>query len=198
MKRMILIVSWMAVITLIGAIGIAQTVFTDVWKDKDYRGPIKKAAVFWILQVPENRVIAESEFVRQLKTRGVSAMPVYVVIPPDKFVERDAALAKIRDLGADVVLTLRLTDRLTVQSQIPQAGPKDPTRLSGYYQNVYDAPTIGSSEPAYVETNLFDVKTDRRIWTARSVTKVDVVDQKAMSDFIGVVIDRLASDGIIP
>jgi hypothetical protein len=49
-----------------------------------------------------------------------------------------------------------------------------------------------------VETNLFDVKTERRIWTARSVSKVDVVNQKIVSDFTGVMIDRLAADGMIP
>ena len=42
------------------------------------------------------------------------------------------------------------------------------------------------------------VKTEKRIWTARSVTKVEVVDQQTVSDFIKLVIDRLASDGMIP
>jgi hypothetical protein len=125
-------------------------------------------------------------------------MPVYVVIPPDKLVERDVALTKIRDLGADAVLILRLADKLTVQSPIPQPGSAGPSRLSDYYQYVYDAPARDESELAYLETNLFDVKTERRIWTARSVSKIDVVNQEVVSDFIRLMIDRLASDGMIP
>jgi hypothetical protein len=173
-------------------------VLTDVWKDKDHHTPLKKIAVFWMAKVPQNRLLAENEFVRQLKARGITAMPVYVVIPPDKLVERDVALTKIRDLGVEAVLILRLADKLTVQSPIPQPGPAGPSRLSDYYQYVYDAPARDESELAYLETNLFDVKTERRIWTARSVSKIDVVNQEVVSDFIRLMIDRLASDGMIP
>jgi hypothetical protein len=136
--------------------------------------------------------------VRQLKERGLFATPVYVVIPPDKHVERDAAVAKIRALGADVLLTLRVSDKKTAQTPVPAPGQEGRTSLSGYYAYVYDAPTRDESDAAYLETNLFDVRTEKRIWTARSVTKVDVVDQKALSDFIRLMIDRLASDGMIP
>ena len=184
MKRIILFLSILAVMTMQGPVASAQTVLTDVWKDKNHRGPLKKMAVFWIAAVPEKRVLAENEFVRQLKARGINTMPVYVVIPPDKLVERDAALEKIRGLGVDAILILRLTDRLTAQAPIPKDGPTGPSGLSGYYQYVYDMPVLGASEPAYVETNLFDVKTERSIWTTRSVSKVDVVDQKIVSDFI--------------
>ncbi len=195
MKRIILFLPILAVITMLGQTAQAQTVLTDVWKDKNYRGPLKKMAVFWIAAVPENRILAENEFVRQLKARGITAMPVYVVIPPDKLVERDVALTKIRDLGVDAILILRLTDKLTVQSQIPRDGP---SRLSSYYQYIYDMPVLGASEPAYVETNLFDVKTERSIWTARSVSKVDAVSPQVVSDFIKTMIDRLEKDGMIP
>jgi hypothetical protein len=198
MKRIILFLSFMAVMTMPGQIATAQTVLTDIWKDKEHRGPLKKIAVFWIARVPQNRLLAENEFVRQLKARGIAAMPVYVVIPPDKLVERDVALAKIRDLGVDAVLILRLADKLTVQLPIPQSGPAGPSRLSDYYQYVYDAPARDESELAYLETNLFDVKTERRIWTARSVSKIDAVNQEVVSDFIRLMIDRLASDGMIP
>jgi hypothetical protein len=84
----------LAVMILPGQTVSAQTVLTDVWKDKDHRIAVKKIAVFWISQVPQNRLLAENEFVRQLKERGLLATPVYIVIPPDKHVEREAALAK--------------------------------------------------------------------------------------------------------
>ena len=198
MKRTILFLAFMAVMTLQGTAGSGQTVLTDVWKDKGHRGMVKKIAVFWIVQAPQNRLLAENEFVRQLKARGINAMPVYVVIGPDKVVDKDTAKAKIKELGADALLTLRVTDRQTVQSPIPKPGTTDPSNRVSYYQYIYDAPTVDPSGPAYLETVLFDVKTDQRIWTARSVTKVDVIDQKAVSEFIALMIDRLAADGMIP
>ena len=198
MKRLILFLSVVAITVLQGPTASGQTVLTDVWKDKDHRVEIKKIAVFWSARVSQNRLLAENEFVRQLKARGLVAMPVYVVIPPDKLVERDAALSKIRDLGVDALLTLRIIDKQTAQSRIPDPGLAGPSRLSDYYQNVYDAPVKEESDLAYLETNLFAVNTGQRIWTARSVTKVSVVDQKALSEFIGLMIDRLTADKMIP
>jgi hypothetical protein len=198
MKKTILFLAFMAVMTLQGTAASGQTVLTDVWKDKEHRVVVKKIAVFWIVQAPQNRLLAENEFVRQLKARGINAMPVYVVIGPDKVVDKDTAKAKIKELGADGLLTLRVTDRQTVQSPIPKPGTTDPSNRIGYNQYIYDAPTVDPSGPAYLETILFDVKTEQRIWTARSVTKVDVIDQKAVSDFIALIIDRLAADGMIP
>jgi hypothetical protein len=137
--------------------------------------------------------------VRQLKERGLIATPAYVVIPPDKLVEKDAAITKIKNLGADAVLILRMTDKTTIQqTSIAAPGTADRSRLSGYYAYAFDAPIRDASDTAFLETNLFDVRTEQRIWTARSVTKVDVIDQKALSDFIKIMIDRLALDGMIP
>jgi len=200
MKRIIVLLSLLAVTILPGVAVPAETVLTDVWRDKDrlQHGPLKKIAVFWISPVPQNRLFTENEFVRQLKARGITAMPAYVVIPPDRLVERDAAMTKIRDLGVDAILIVRPTDKLTVQSPVPQPGPAGSSRLSEYYQYVYDAPVRDESDLAYLETNLFEVKNERRIWTARSVTKVAVIDQKALSSFITLMIDRLAADGMLP
>jgi hypothetical protein len=198
MKRFMLLALIMVVMTLAGTAASGQTVLTDIWKDKDYRGVAKKVMVFWIVQVPQNRLLAENEFVRQLKARGLSALPAYVIIEPDKLVDRDTAIKKIKDLQVDALLTLRVTNKQTVQSPIPKPGTTDPSNLASYYQFIYDEPTVDPSGPAYLETILFDVKTERRIWTARSVTKVDVIDQKALSDFIALMIDRLATDGMVP
>jgi hypothetical protein len=190
----------LAVFFSLGMSSYAQTVMTDVWKDKEYRGPAKKIAVFCIAQDRARRIALEDLFITQLKARGTDAMPVYVVIPPDKLVDSETALTKIRDLGADVILTVRLVSKLTIQTQIPEPGKTDSTESSrwpNFYRYVYDAPTRETDEPAYLETNLFDVKNQKRVWTARSVTKIEVINPKVASDFIGVMIDRLASDKMI-
>lgn len=198
MRRTMLLASMMVFMALAGATASGQTVLTDVWKDKDYHGVAKKVMVFWIVQAPQNRLLAENEFVRQMKARGLSALPAYVIIEPDKLVDRDTAVKKIKDLGVEALLTLRVTNKQTVQATIPEPGKTGLSQLASYYQYIYDAPTVDPSGPAYLETIFFDAKTERRIWTARSVTKVDVIDQKALSDFISLMIDRLAADGMVP
>jgi hypothetical protein len=50
----------------------------------------------------------------------------------------------------------------------------------------------------YVETNLYDLKTENLIWTARSETWMVEADQTLIKAFIKVMIDRLSADKIIP
>ena len=145
MKRFMLLALIMVVMTLAGTVAFGQTVLTDVWKDKDYRGTAKKVMVFWIVQAPQNRLLAENEFVRQLKARGLSALPAYVIIEPDKLVDRDTAVKKIKDLGVEALLTLRVTNKQTVQSTIPDPGKTNLSQLASYYQYIYDAPTVDPS-----------------------------------------------------
>ena len=198
MKRIILFLSLVTVLAASGTTSIAQTVTTDVWKDKGQVGPAQKVSVLWLARVKQNRLLAENEFVRQLKTRGLAAMPGYVVIPPDRQVEKEEVLAKFQALGVDAVVILRVINKQAAQTPIPAAGPIGPAHLTGFYQFVYDAPVPDEPGPVYLETNVFDVRTGKRVWAARSVTKVDVVDQQAVSDFIRLMIDRLASDGMVP
>jgi hypothetical protein len=188
------------VLFLLGAASNAQTVLTDVWKDKEYRGIAGKIAVFCIAQDRTRRILLEDEFVRQLKERGTVGMPVYVVIPPDKMVDKETAIAKIRDLGADTIVTMRLIDKLTARTNIPEPAKPGQANLSPgprFYEYVYDPITLPDREPAYIETILFDAKTGQRVWAARSVTKLTVVDQKAMNGFISAMLDRLAADKMI-
>jgi len=178
----------------------AQTVLTDVWKDKEYQGTASDISVFWLAQDRARRIQSEAEFVRQLKARGVAGMPGYVIIPPDKMVEKEAALEKIRSLGTDAILTIRLIDKLTARTNIPEPAKKGqagPSAGTGFYEYIYGPITIPEGEPAYLETLLFDAKTGQRVWAARSVTMIDAADNRIVIDFIGGIIERLAADRMI-
>jgi hypothetical protein len=200
MKRITVPMMCLLIFFSLGMLSYAQTVMTDVWKDKEYRGPAKKIAILCIAQDRGRRIALEDAFITQLKARGTDAMPAYVVIPPDKLVDSETALTKFRDLGSDGILTVRIVSKLTIQTQIPEPGKTDQTESSrwpNFYRYVYDAPTRETDEPAYLETNLFDTTNQKRVWTARSVTKVDVLNQKVATDFIKVITDQLASDKMI-
>jgi len=200
MKRVgALLVCWMLIL-LPGAAAFAQTVLTDVWKDKAYHSTVEKIAVFCIVPDPSRRLSFEAAFVRQLGDRGTDAVPVYVVIPPDKAVDTVTALTRIRELGADAILTLRLVDKSTIQTQIPDPATKDSaasSSWSGYYQSIRDSQKRKKDEPAYLETILFDTGTEQRVWAARSVTKVVEVNQELVTTFIRRIVDQLASDKMI-
>ncbi len=196
MKRAAPMILMIAALSLIALTAQARTVISDKWKDKDFTGPVKKIVVFCIMHDRAGRILFEDEFVRQVKARGINALPGYIIIPQDKFVEKDAALAKMRSLGADVILSTRLIDKVAMETALSGPGPNDP-REPGFYGYVYDPGTRGDSEPAYLETNLIDLKTERRVWTARSKTKVEVVNKELIVDYIELMIDKLVSDKMI-
>jgi hypothetical protein len=180
-----------------GAPSYARIVVTDVWKDKNHQGLVQKIAVFCIMHDAVNRILFEDEFVRQFKARGVNAMPGYVIIPPDKFVEKDVALTKMKDLGVDAALSTRLIEKVTAKEPIPEPSSKGSPGKPGFYDYVYDPRTRGDNEPAYLETNLLDLKTGQRVWTARTKTKVEGVSKEVISDYIELMLDKLASDKLI-
>jgi hypothetical protein len=200
MKRFGALLACWLIILFPGAAAFAQTVITDVWKDKAYHSTVEKIAVLCIVPDPSRRLSFEAAFVRQMRDRGTDAVPVYVVIPPDKTVDTVTALTRIRELGADAILTLRLVDKSTIQTQIPDPATKGSTassNWSGYYQSIRDSQKRKKDEPAYLETILFDTATEQRVWAARSVTKVVEVNQELITTFITSIVDQLASDKMI-
>jgi len=55
----------------------------------------------------------------------------------------------------------------------------------------------GQTQILYIETNLYDMNTEKLIWAARSETEVTEGDQQLIKTFIKVMIDKLSSDRII-
>lgn len=200
MKRIIgLLGCWLIILAFSGTAFSKTTVLEDVWKDKAYAGKLKKITVFWIDQDRARRVIIEDEFMRQLKARGIEAFPMYIVIRPDKMVEKEAALDKIKALGAAAILTVRMIDKRTAQSEIPDPARQDAAEASApsFYHYVYDTVIRESDESAYLETILFDSATEKRVWAARSISKIKPGNQETMKAIVETLIDRLAADKMI-
>jgi hypothetical protein len=197
MKRILFLIIMILVLSVTGGTSYARIVVSDVWKEKSYQGPAKKVVVFCVMHDAVNRILFEDEFVRQLKARGVNAMPGYVIIAPDKFVEKDVAFTKMRALGADVVLSTRLIDKVTAKAPVPEPASQGSSDKPGFYDYVYDPRTRGDNEPAYLESNLLDLKAEQRVWTARSKTKVEGISKEVIADYIELMLDKLASDKMI-
>jgi len=218
MKRFNVVLGFLLIVLLPGAAAIAQTVLTDVWKDKEYKGAAKKIAVFVFTEKRDVRVQREDEFMRQLKARGNDTVSGSIIIPSDKMVDSTAALARIKDLGADAILTMRLIDKQEIEKMIPEADKKATTRWSKFYEYVYNTKPRKPDEPVFLETNLFDTATQQRVWTARSVTAVNadatkqqldrtpgsmtrvdahVVNPELLAKNIKYIVDQLVSDKMI-
>lgn len=178
----------------------ATTTLTAVWKDEAFPGPVRKIAVIGVFKTPAIRNIYEDEFVRQLKAHGVDAVASYTLVPIDGQPDQEAMTGTLRTLGMDHVLVTRLVDKKTVQTYIPgqvYVVPGYYRSWGGYYHQVYTPGYMVEDTYAFAETNIYDVKNDKLVWSARSETEVSTVNQELIRSFVNIMIDRLSADALI-
>jgi hypothetical protein len=173
----------------------ATTTVTDVWKDKAYQGKAQKLVVIMVAKLPDMRTLFEDRFAGELQQRGNNATQSYKIIPMEQLREKDLVKSKIRSSGADTVLISRLVDTKTIESYRRGLIYYD---FGGYYDIVVaDYGYTGNVEVAYLETNVYDVKTEKLIWSSHSKTERTEGEQQLINTFIQVMIKKLASSGII-
>ncbi len=174
----------------------ATTNLTSVWKDDSFTGKADKIFIIGASQKPGVRRIFEREFVNQLKSRGINAVASDKYIPGDKMLDKDVIVSKIRELDVNIVLVTRLLEKKNIARQIP-----------GYYStwDRYYQESFTSSCPrgfhcediAALETNLYDVKSEKLIWSAITETNVESGTYDVIKDFIESIIKGLTKDNIL-
>jgi hypothetical protein len=177
------------------------TKMTDVWKDKTYQGKAGKIIVIMVARSPENRVMFEDRFVGELNNRGNNAFQSYRIIPFEQLRNKELVKSKIRDSGADTVLVSRLVDNKTIESYRPGLIYVVPAYYYdwwGYYNVAFvDYGYTGDVSVAYIETNLYDVKTEKLIWSGHSKTERTYGEQELITAFVKLMIKKIESAGII-
>ncbi len=182
----------------------ATTKITSAWKDQSYQGRPHKIMVIGVAKKPVNKRIFEDEFVRQLKSRGTDAIASYTVLPDEKQDNQEAIAAKMKELSADAVLITRLTDKKTVTTYVPGTVYNPPPYYDTWrdyyrygYQAVYTPGYMAEDEYALVETNLYDARTEKLIWSTSSETEIQGSDQNLIISFIGVMVNAMADQKLL-
>ena len=143
----------------------------------------------------------EDYFVTELRARGVEGMASYSFSGEGQL-DKDAALAKLREVGADGVVVTRLVDKQQYETYYPPtystvAAP------SAYYGGWYGYYSMGysyMSSPGYtatnqlykVETNVYDVANDKLAYSG--LTETDLTSGEAPESEIKPVIGVLVLD----
>jgi len=82
----------------------STTQFSTIWKDETYQGHPEKILVINSFPNPAARRIFEDEFVSGLKERGIDAVMSYTIMPAPIVSDKDAIVAKAKEVNADAVL----------------------------------------------------------------------------------------------
>ena len=189
------------VILAFSVLSCASTMVTDVWKDKTYQGSPQKILVIMAAKSPDIRNMFEDRFTAELQERGNDAVQSYKTIPFEKLRDKELVKAMIKSSGADTVLVSRLVDTKTIESYSPGLVYSVPGFYYdwwGYYEMVFvDYGYTYDIRVSYIETNLYDVKTEKLIWSGHSKTERTEGEQQLINVFIQVMIKKLVSSGLI-
>jgi hypothetical protein len=200
MKRVRQISLFSMLITLFLLSSCATTTTTNVWKDQTYSGPVKKILVMGISQKQGIQRFFEDEFVRQLREKGTDGVAGYTVLPYDEKMDKDFIAAKARESGADIVLVARPLSRQMQRTYVPgqvYSVPGSYSRWGSYYGHAYSPGYVVEDEYVYIETNLYDVATEKLVWSNQSETIILATDQELIKSFISTMVAQLSSDKLI-
>jgi len=156
------------------------TTLRQVQRAPDFRSArVRHVLVIGHFNNPANRKTFEEEFVRQWRRRGVHAESSLDVLPSYTTLTKEevAPIAKAR--GFDTVLVARLLERKTIrpgEPAVPTIQPptqRDPQDVKAVW-DVLLAPPVSTNEfdLVTVETNLYDVASERRLWSGWTETEV--------------------------
>lgn len=206
------------ILIIIAAFGIGScgpsTQITGSWKNPDEQlaGGVNTIFVTALTGRPAIRQNIENDIAAALQKKGYNTVKSIDVLPPTfsggDSPNRDTLLTHINKTRADVILTVALLDEKTETRYVPGTYGYAPIprfdyygTFWRYYTNWY--PTLNS--PGYyeadnvyfLETNLYDAKTEELLWSAQSESYNDVSLPDFSDDFADVVISKLEDDGIL-
>jgi len=172
------------------------TTLTSVWKDKAYQKRPQHILVMGLVWNPANRKVLEDEFVRQLKADGVNAAAGYTVFPEDKPPSKDAVAAKLKENGSDTLLLAKVVDRETSGRYVEEASS---IGMRGGWADYYGGGYVTQTEQTYVfvQVKLFDVETEKPIWSATSETAVRSDTRSEIKAYVARILKALQKEKLI-
>lgn len=186
---------------------------TGSWKSPDApRGQYQNVLVAALTSNTVARQTVETELVSRLQAKGVRATRSLDVFPPNftqgQLPPRAEIIEKIRQTGHDAVLTASLLDSQTETRYVPGAMAYGPMGVHPYYNSfygyyshhyamVYSPGYYRSNRTYFLETNLYDVASEKLLWSAQSETYNPSSLGRFSKNFAKLTLGRLNRDGML-
>ncbi|MGB2688013.1 MAG: hypothetical protein WBC36_03435 [Desulfobacterales bacterium] len=199
------IVKWVIYVVFSGVfiIACAGTKLTHTWVDETYHGkPVSNILVIAVTHKEDNRQSFEDKFVAQLKVSGVEAVSSsnVIPIPADLELKKEEILKVVKKLKNDAVIITHLVGVEEKESYTP------PERDKGGYYGHYGWAYGYTHEPGFyrthtivrLATHLYDVKTEKLIWSGESESLDPGSTNQIIDDVIEVLIKDLQKNNLLP
>lgn len=193
---------WLMAVAIICIWGFSasctSTSVKSVWSDPEYKGAgVDEVFVIGISKEEGIRRVFEDSFSDQLKGYGVTGIPSYRSVSNKELMDKDIIQARVKEAGVDAVLLTRVLD---IKKETQYYPPRYYYRgYYDYYSRSYPASrgyTV-EYETAVVETNLYDTKKDKLIWSARSDASLDGPLDEQIKEYVKIMTEKLAESGLL-
>lgn len=158
-----------------------STKITAFWSEKNYdKGHVKKVLIMGIAKREAVRRSFEEDMVKKLEFYGVEGIPSSEVFPFDVKLDTNSFRLHFKNDGFDALLTSQLVSAdkdVRYESGSAYYGHRG---MYGYYgsswDNMYSPGYAYTTTTIKIETNLYDAKSEKLIWSAISET-FDPIDE---------------------
>ena len=174
-----------------------NTVKVHSWMDPAFEG--RRIGKTMVLGVAESDSISrqyEALFVERLTELGVEAKSLHALVQKTDPVSEAALVAALQEHHYDsIIVTRKLSE--TERQQVVTTGhyPSHYGGYYGYYSHAYslsyNTATVQSFVEFELETNLYDVKTKKLVWTGRKIVYDDHSDLANMKGIIKSIVKDL-------
>jgi hypothetical protein len=183
-------------------ISCAGTELTHTQVDEGYKGkPVSDILVIAITGNEDTRRSYEREFVAQLGSAGVEAISSEdaIPMPADLKMKKEMILNAVNQFENDAVIITHLIDK--EEKEVYTRGGQVDRGYYGYYHRRFsyarDPSYSSTSKTLRLNTNLYDVKTEKLIWSGQSKTLSKDSKYQIINDVIKVVINDLQKNKLI-
>jgi hypothetical protein len=171
----------------------ASTSLVRTWRDPGYSGrEAKRLLVIGLAPNEGNRKTFEYAVAARLQHMKYEPVTAYDVLPRDRMADRETIAAVVKERGIDLVLVSRLVSKHTEAEFVPTAGYATGgyyPYYAGGYSRVYAPGYVAEREVVYLETNAYDARQERLVWSGTSRT----FDHSSIEDVSDSVAEAIAS-----
>jgi len=184
---------------------------TGSWSDPEIKsfGPYKKVFVIVLSQNKDANYELETQMSKTLRERGFEVVRSTDIFLPGMKITEDYTMEQftesIKKRGCDAVLTLGLLDAKIVETYNPGTSyyPMNYGYYGSYYSyynyyypQVYTPGYYSVDKTFYLETNMYDVATNKILWSVQSEARNPKGIQDGFKTYSYLLINHLKSKGL--
>lgn len=192
----------------------SPTRITGSWVDPEAVGQSQENRTVFIASLSRNievRTKLEEALAAQAAKRNIRAIRSTDYFSPDFYQQqpsKDQLLSKIKQSGADAILTVSLINKESETRYVPGSTPYSPfpvyrwyggfyTYYNYWYPRVYDPGYYVTDKTYFLETNLYDADSDKLIWSAQSETLNPGGIDNFVKEYPKKLVAQMVSDGLL-